>query len=100
VWAGTRAGGVFRSKWSSEEEKNKLENRGRNMQEIKRRERSLPRGNMPLLLRKRHSYLLPLHLLNRFRLRPDSMLSAGTCARGRSLIQRSNIYNFIVRDSS
>jgi hypothetical protein len=78
---------VLRSKWSSEEEKNKLENRGRKMQELKRGGRSIPRGNRPLLLGKRHSNLLHLHFLNRFRLRPNPTLSAGTCARGRSLIQ-------------
>jgi hypothetical protein len=87
------------SKWSSKEENNKLENRGRKMQEIKRGGRSLPRGNMPLFLGKRHYNLLPLHLLDRFRLRPDSMLSAGTCSEGRSLIQRSGIYDFVVWDS-
>jgi hypothetical protein len=33
---------VLQSKWSSEEEKNKLENRGRKMQEIKRGEEAYP----------------------------------------------------------
>jgi hypothetical protein len=99
VWGGTRTGGVLRSQRSSEEEKSKLENRGRRMQKIKRGERNLPRGNRPLLLGKRHANLLPLHFLNRFRLRPDSVFSAGTCAGGRSLVQRGSIYNFFVRDS-
>jgi hypothetical protein len=97
--AGTRDGGVLQSKWSSEEEKNKLESKRRKVQEMMRGGgRNLPRGNWPLLLRERHADLLSLHLLNGFRLRSDSAFFAGTCAGGRSLIQRGSIYNFVVRD--
>jgi hypothetical protein len=73
---------MFQSKWSPEEEKNKLGSRRRKMQEMMRGERNLPRGNMPLLLWERNANLLSFHLFNRFRLRPDSAFSAGACARG------------------
>jgi hypothetical protein len=99
VCGGTGIGSVFRNQWSSEKEKSKLESRGRKMQEVKRGERDLPQGNRPLLLGKRHSNILPLHFLNGFRLRPDSTLSVGTCARGRSLIQRGSIHNFVAQNS-
>jgi hypothetical protein len=97
--AGAGDGSALRSKWSSEEDNNKLESRRREMQEIKSGGRILPRGNRPLLLGKRHPNLLPLHLFTRFRLRPDTMLFAGTCAEGNSLVKRCSIYYFIVRDS-
>jgi hypothetical protein len=98
--AGTGARGMLRSKWSSEEEKNKLGSIRRKMQEMMRGERNLPRGNRPLLLWERHANLLPLHPFNRFQLRLNSTFSVGTCAGGRSLVQRGSIYNFVVRDMS
>jgi hypothetical protein len=69
------------------------------MQEMMRGERNLPRGNRPLLLWERHANLLPLHLLNWFRLGLNSAFSADACAGGRSLVQRGSIYYFFVRDS-
>jgi hypothetical protein len=90
---------MFQSKWSPEEEKNKLGSKTRKMQEMMRGERNLPRGNRPLLLWERHANLLPLHLLNWFRLGLNSAFSADACAGGRSLVQRGSIYYFFVRDS-
>jgi hypothetical protein len=40
--AGTGAGGMLRSKWSSEEENNKLESKRRKVQEMMRGEKNLP----------------------------------------------------------
>jgi hypothetical protein len=40
--AGTGARGVLRSKWSSEEGKNKLESKRRKVQEMVKRGRNLP----------------------------------------------------------
>jgi hypothetical protein len=93
------AGALFWSKWGFEEEKTKLGTRGREVQQMIRGGRNLPRGNWPLLLQERHADLLPLHLFDRFRLRSETTLFAGTCAGGRSLIQRGNVYNLVVRDS-
>jgi hypothetical protein len=90
---------MLRSKWSSEGENNKLESKRRKVQEMMRGGKNLPRGSRPLLLWERHTNLLPLHPLNRFWLRLDSTFSTGTCAGGRSLIQRGSIYDFVVRDS-
>jgi hypothetical protein len=90
---------MLRSKWSSEEEKNKLEGKRREVQEMMKGGRNLPRGNWPLFFWERHADLLSLHLFNRFWLRPDTTLSASTCARGKSLVQRGSIYYFIIRDS-
>jgi hypothetical protein len=97
--AGTRAGDMLRSKWSSEEEKNKLESKRREVQEMMRGGRNLPRGNWSLHLQERHVDLLSFHLLDRFWLRSNSTVSFDMCAGGRPLIQMSIIYNFVVLDS-
>jgi hypothetical protein len=60
--------------------------------------RKLSRGNRPLFLRKGHANLLPL--LCRLRLGPNPALSANAYAgRGRSLVQRCSIDDFLIWDS-
>jgi hypothetical protein len=62
--------------------------------------RNLPRGNGSLPLGLGYADLLPLGLLGWFALGLHSALPADTYAgRGRSLIQRSSVDDFLIRDS-
>jgi hypothetical protein len=62
------------------------------------KERNLPRGNRSWFLRKGHANLLPF--LCRLRVGLNPALPADTYAgRGRSLIQRCSVDDFLVRDS-
>jgi hypothetical protein len=99
IGAGTGTRGTFWRKRSPEEEKSKLVKQKKSSRSNVRG-RKLPRGNKSLPLRLGHTDLLPLHLLNWFRLGLHSMLLAGTSAAGgRSLVQRGSIDDFIVRNN-
>jgi hypothetical protein len=88
---------MFWCKRSPEEEKSKLVKQKKSPGNVIRG-RKLPRGNRSLFLRKGHADLLPL--MCRLRLGLNPALPADTYAgRGRSLIQRSSVNDFLVRDS-
>jgi hypothetical protein len=88
---------MFRRKRSPEEEKSKLVKQKKSPGNVVRG-RKLPRGNRSLLLQKGHADLLPL--VCRLRLGLNPALPAGTSTgRGRALVQRGSVNDFLVRDN-